>query len=114
MVFGQLYYTISGEELFVFCNKKSRIYAACGVLQTPNLHDNVVPVLSINVPASAMSCIAIPITYIPSFEALAAGKTSITSISETLPDNTSPPIYDLYRNINEKVIRGMHNEKDIY
>ena len=35
MVFGQLYYTISGEELFVFCNKKSRIYAACGVLQTP-------------------------------------------------------------------------------
>ena len=33
--FCQLYCTISGEELFVFGNKKCRIYAACGVLQTP-------------------------------------------------------------------------------
>ncbi|MEF2806210.1 MAG: hypothetical protein U0N27_06205, partial [Massilistercora timonensis] len=33
--FVQLYYTISGEELFVFKSKKCRIYAACGVSQTP-------------------------------------------------------------------------------
>ena len=36
--FVQLYYTISGEELFVFKSKKCRIYAACGVSQTPSIH----------------------------------------------------------------------------
>ena len=35
--FCQLYCTISGEELFVFGNKKCRIYAVCGVSQTPNI-----------------------------------------------------------------------------
>ena len=35
--FVQLYYTISGEELFVFKSKKCRIYAACGVSQTPKM-----------------------------------------------------------------------------
>lgn len=34
--FSQLYYTISDEELFVLDNKKCRIYAACGLSQTPN------------------------------------------------------------------------------
>lgn len=33
----QLYYTISGEGLFIFSNKKCRIYAACGVSQMPEL-----------------------------------------------------------------------------
>ena len=37
VVSSQLYYTISGEELFVFSNKKCRIYAACGVSQTPKI-----------------------------------------------------------------------------
>ena len=37
MVFCQLYYTIPGEELFVLGDKKCRIYAACGVSQTPNV-----------------------------------------------------------------------------
>jgi hypothetical protein len=38
LVSGQLYYTISSEGLFVFGNKKCRIYAALGVLQTPNYY----------------------------------------------------------------------------
>ncbi|MDE6748164.1 MAG: hypothetical protein K2K21_03755 [Lachnospiraceae bacterium] len=39
MVSRQLYYTISGEELFVLGNKKCCIYTACGVSQTPIFHD---------------------------------------------------------------------------
>ena len=33
--FSQLYFTINLEEIFYFNNKKCRIYAAYGVLQTP-------------------------------------------------------------------------------
>jgi hypothetical protein len=33
--FSQLYFTINLEEIFYFNNKKSRIYAAFGVSQTP-------------------------------------------------------------------------------
>ena len=33
--FSQLYFTIKLEEIFYFNNKKCRIYAAFGVLQTP-------------------------------------------------------------------------------
>ena len=35
IVSRQLYFTINLEEIFYFGNKKCRIYAACGVLQTP-------------------------------------------------------------------------------
>jgi hypothetical protein len=37
MVFNQLYFTINREEIFYFDNKKFRIYASFGVLQTPNI-----------------------------------------------------------------------------
>lgn len=36
MVSEQLHYTTNREEIFIFSNKKCRIYAACGVSQTPN------------------------------------------------------------------------------
>ena len=36
LVFRQLYYTISVRSYFIFRSKKCRIYAACGVSQTPN------------------------------------------------------------------------------
>jgi hypothetical protein len=35
MVFSQLYFTISREEIFYFVNKKMPYFAAFGVLQTP-------------------------------------------------------------------------------
>ena len=40
MVAVQLHYITNREEIFDFCNKKCRIYAACGVSQTPKyFHD---------------------------------------------------------------------------
>lgn len=38
MVSGQLYYTISGEELFVFEKKEFRIYVGSGVSQTTKIY----------------------------------------------------------------------------
>lgn len=35
MVFNQLYYITNREEIFIFSNKKCRIYATCGVSQMP-------------------------------------------------------------------------------
>jgi hypothetical protein len=35
IVSRQFYFTINLEEIFYFCNKKCRIYAAYGVSQTP-------------------------------------------------------------------------------
>jgi len=35
MVFRQLHYTTNREEIFILTTKKCRIYAACGVSQTP-------------------------------------------------------------------------------
>ena len=37
MVFSQLYYTISVRSYFIFVTKMCRIYAACGVSQTPSV-----------------------------------------------------------------------------
>ena len=41
MVFSQLYYTISVRSYFIFVTKMCRIYAACGVSQTPITEENV-------------------------------------------------------------------------
>lgn len=41
MVSEQLHYTTNREEIFIFSNKKCRIYAACGVSQTPIVSDTM-------------------------------------------------------------------------
>jgi hypothetical protein len=40
MVSVQLHYITNREEIFDFINKKCRIYAACGVSQTP-IYNNI-------------------------------------------------------------------------
>lgn len=40
MVFVQLNYITDLEEIFIFINKKCRIYTALGVLKTPKFFEN--------------------------------------------------------------------------